>query len=238
MEEEMIVGKKLEDYVDRGDRNIVRRAVSGHDSESRNLVRLALVSAKGTRTVVGAELSPLIINGRYKGGCAHMTDISITEKQNHNLYDRALLGIVKLNRKGDVLFANKSMLQMLNMKDYHGVGVFDLLPDEESKKYVREQLISRFSWKCDEYPVDLLRAGDDARVPVLISAFPETDLDGERVIGSFAIVCNMVSKRMHYLIESHHCEKDLLQAVMKELALIIPFDLVAVAKYSDDRKFS
>ena len=237
-EERPLMGKSLEAYFSGDDQNIVRNAILSPDSQGPGIVRLTMVSVKGFQTVVNAEIGPLIIDGHHKGGYAHIIDISVAERLHKRLYDRALLGIVKLNRKGEILFANRSMLQMLNMQDYQGSSVFDLLPNESSRKLVRSQLDSRFGWKSDEYPMELLRSGDHEKVPVMISAFPESDLSGQRVVGSFAIVRNVVAQKMRQLIESYHDEKKLLQAVLKKLSLVVPFDLATVSMYSSDRKFA
>jgi PAS domain S-box-containing protein len=236
--EKSLIGKRLEAYFRGDDQNIVRDALSNQDTRHPGIVRMTMESARGGQAVVDAEVGPLVINGQYKGGYAQVTDISLADQQHNRLYDRVLLGIVKLNCKGDILFANKSMLQMLNLEDYQGVNVYDLLPDDQSKEQVRRYLDARLDGKSDEYPLELLRAGDRARVPVMVSAIPDTDLSGERVIGSFAIVRSMVANRMHDHIESHHDERELLQAVLGELSLVVPFDIVSVSKYSYDRKWA
>lgn len=236
--ERPLMGKRLEDYFSGDDRNIVREAIACPDNQGPGIVRLTVVSTQGGRTVVNAEIGPLIIDDHHMGGYVHITDISIAEKQHKQLYDRALLGIAKLNRQGEILFANRSLLQMLNTQEYQGISVFDLLPEESSRKLVASQLESRFGWKSDEYPIELLRFGDHEKVPVMISAFPETDLSGKRVVGSFAIVRCVMAQKMRHLIESHHDEKTLLQAVLKKLSLVVPFDMATVSMYSFDRKFA
>lgn len=238
VEDRPLVGKPLSDYFKMEDRQSVQDAVMNRDSTGGSILRLTMHSAKGRQTIVGAEIGPVIIDGVFRGGYAHITDITLAEKQHHQLYDRSLLGIVNLNRRGEIVFANKSMLQMLNMEDYQGVSVFDILPDDKARQFVRKQLDSRFGWESNEYPLELIRTGDGARLPVMVSAFPQTDLSGRRVIGSFAILRSLVGRRMHYHIECNHDEKALLDGVMKELAIVIPYDLVAVSKYSSDRKFS
>lgn len=237
-EERPLIGKPLSDYFNMEEQQSVQDAIMNRKTTGSGIHRLTMRSAKGRQTVIGAEVGPVIIDGIYRGGYAHITDISLAESQHHQLYDRSPLGIVNLNRRGDIVFANKSMLQMINMEDYLGVSVFDLLPDEKAQQFVREQLNSRFEWESNEYPLELKRAGDGARLPVMVSAFPQTDLSGNCVIGSFAILRSQVGRRMHYHIENNHDDKELLNAVMKELALVIPYDLVSVSKYSSDRKFA
>jgi PAS domain S-box-containing protein len=233
-----LVGKRLEDYFSDEDRHIVRDSIACSDSDGPGITRLTVVSAEGGRTVVRAEIGPLIIDDRNIGGYVHITDISIAEKQHKQLYDRALLGIAKVNRKGEILFANRSLLQMLNTQEYHGINIFDLLADESSRKWVGSQLESRYGWKSSEYPIELQRFGDREKVPVMISAFPETDLSGKRVVGSFAIVRCVLAQKIRHLIESHHEEKTLLQAVLRKLSLVVPFEIATVSMYSVDRKFA
>ncbi len=237
-EESPLVGKPLVDLFRTGDRRSIQDAVMNRDSTAGSILRVTMRSAKGRQTIVGAEVGPVIIDDAYLGGYAHITDMTFAEHQHHQLYDRALLGMVNLNRLGEIVFANKSLLQMLNMDDYQGVSIFDILPDDKTRQFVREQLYSRFGWKSNEYPLELKRLSDGALLPVMVSAFPQTDLSGRCVIGSFAILRSQVGRRMHYHIERNHDEVELLQGVMRELALVIPYDLVAVSKYSSDRKFS
>jgi PAS domain S-box-containing protein len=238
VEERSLIGKSLSDYFKMEEQQSVQNAVTSGEAAEIGIHRLTVRSARGRQTIVGAEIGPVIIDNIYRGGYAHITDISLAEIQHHQLYDRCPLGIVNLNRRGDIVFANKSMLQMINMEDYRGVSVFDILPDDKAQQLVREQLDSRFEWKSDEYSLELMRAGDGARLPVMVSAFPQTDLSSSCVIGSYAILRSQVGRRMHYHIENNHDETELLNAVMKELALVIPYDFVSVSKYSSDRKFT
>jgi PAS domain-containing protein len=237
-EEKTLVGKRLADYFNDEDRKVVQDLLSVPDHLGPGIVCLTMVSIRGGRAVVNAEIGPLIVDDLHIGGYAHITDVSLAEKHQQQAYDRALLGIARLNREGELLFANRSLLQLLNMQDYRGICVFDLLPDEASRKLVRRQLDSRFAWQSDEYTVDLLRSGDNEKIPVMISAFPETDLSGRRVARSLAIVQSMMAPKMRYIVESHRDEKELLKAVLNKLSLVVPFDLATVSRYSLDRQFA
>lgn len=238
-QEETVIGHELSLYFEKDDKKIVTDTILNHNQPWPTILRLKLISSNEKHIPVVSEIGPLMINGRYKGGYAHFTDVSLVDQQNNQLFDRALLGIVKLNCNGDILFANKSMLQILNMSDYQGVNVYDLLPDDETKKTVKDYLDSRTKGRSDEYKLNLVRYGDKITVPVMVSAFPETDLSGNKVIGSFAIVRCLVAERMHHHIESRHQnEAEMLEKVAKELSLVVDYDCITVAKYSNDLRFA
>ncbi len=236
-DEDSIIGKRLSDYFMDDDREIINASITQQATKSPAIGRMTMLSAKGKRAFVGVEIGPVIVDDHPKGGYAYITDISVAEEQRNRLYERSLLGIVNLNRKGDIVYANKSMLQMLNIESYQDTTVFDFLPDARSRELVQAQLDSRFGWQSAEYPLELVRAGDNIHVAVMVSAFPQTDLNGERVIGSFAIVRSLLDRQMHEHIESNHNEIELLRGVMKGLSLVIPYDLASVNKYSHDNRY-
>jgi PAS domain S-box-containing protein len=187
-QDETVIGHELSQYFEKDDKKIVSDTILNRNQPRPTILRLNLIAQNGKRTPVGSEIGPLVINKRYKGGYAHFTNFSLVDKQYNQLFDRALLGIVKLNCDGDILFANKSMLEILNMSDYQGVNVYDLLPDDETKKTVKDYLDSRKEGKSDEYKLDLVRYGDTITVPVMVSAFPETDMIFVLLVQSFQIM--------------------------------------------------
>lgn len=92
--EETLIGHDLSQYFEKEDKKIVSDTILNRNQLQPAILRLNLIALDGKRTPVGSEIGPLVINGQYKGGYAHFTDISKVDLQYNQLFDRALLGTV------------------------------------------------------------------------------------------------------------------------------------------------
>jgi PAS domain S-box-containing protein len=230
-----LIGVALEDLFDGGGKDFVRNALRQDSKNSQDLRSLFLKPDNGQAIPVGIEIGPVVIDGQYRGGYAHITDISKHVELQNRIFDRALMGIIKLDLKGNITFANKSMLQLVGLEDWRNRSVQSFLPDQETWDLVKQKLGERIvGGQSDEYELNIRRVSDQQLVPVKVSAFPETDLSGKRIIGSFAIVHSIVSDKIHQHIETLRNENALLEAVAGELRVLIPFDLMSVSEYSTD----
>jgi PAS domain S-box-containing protein len=232
---ESLTGYALEDLFNGDEKNFVRVALQQNSQFSKDLRALSLKSENGRTIPVGIEIGPVTIKDEYKGGYAHITNISKPVELQNKIFDRALMGIIKLDLKGNITFANKSMLQLVGMENWRNRSVKGILPNRETWDLVKKKLGERIiDGHSDEYDLIIKRVTDQQQIPVKVSAFPETDLSGKRIIGSFAIIRNIVADKIHQHIETHRNENALLEAVAEELRVLIPFDLMAVSEYSAD----
>lgn len=232
---ESLIGDTLEGLFEGDEKQIVHDAVHKDGHHQGELRQLSLRSATGDSTPVGVELGPVVIDGTYKGGYAHITDITRPVELQNKVFDQSLMGIIKLDHRGNVTFANKSMQQLVGTTDWRNRSVRDFLPDEKTWEMVQEKLAKRISiGKSEEYELEVKRLNDQKLIPVMVSAFPELDLSGNKVIGSFAMVRNILAEKIHRHIETYRDENSLLTAVAAELSLMVPFDLMAVSEYSSD----
>jgi PAS domain S-box-containing protein len=145
--------------------------------------------------------------------------------------------ITKVNRDGRFTYGNRAMCVIVGADSIEGRVLEDFFHDA-SLATVREHLESRFSrGAADEYEVEALRPGDHVRVPVRISALPDTDARGE-TIGAIAVVRDLLAEAVagaiHGAVEELRDSRAILRAVATECARILPFDMFGVTVYSAD----
>ncbi|KPK54489.1 MAG: hypothetical protein AMS22_05760 [Thiotrichales bacterium SG8_50] len=147
-------------------------------------------------------------------------------------------GAVRLNRRGDITYANEALCQILGVQSGKGLNLRDIFPDEKDFAEVSKNLKERFSERVgNDYCVEITRRSDGAKVPVNIIAVPETDEAG-KVIGSFAFIRDLSEERKAHQIHKHiETERDwrrMLERVAEEVREIIPFDWLTISLYSVD----
>ena len=146
-------------------------------------------------------------------------------------------GIAKVNRQGVYTYGNRAICEIVGVESMEGRKISDLFEGQDLT-VVLEHFERRLTRRAaDEYRVELTRPTDGVKVPVLISALPETNELGE-VVGGIAIFRDLltedVSAKMHQAIEQLPDSQTILEAVAKEINRVIPFDLFSITLYSAD----
>jgi PAS domain S-box-containing protein len=232
-----MIGKPLKSFFEGYESDLVQQALSQDTTTAPAIQRLNIRSSSGKRVPVGVELARVLIGGKSVGGYAHLTDISRPVKLQNEVFDRLMLGIIRVNSERKVTFMNKNLREMLDITgdDWQCRPIDDLLPDTENKKKIHRKLHDRFDkGVSDEYEARFLRR-DKRSIPVKITAAPEKTHTG-KVIRTIAVIRSMVQERMHEHIEREREPQKLLQAVMEEMLSAIPFDRAYVVLYSQDEK--
>jgi PAS domain S-box-containing protein len=229
-----LIGRNLEDFFQSDDKAFIHKLISKGSREMPITGRFEIKTAGGGSVTVGLEIGPLNIGEKFRGGYANFTNISRAMEVVNQVFDKAPLGVLKTNRKGKIIYANPSMMYMCGMDNWQGKKLRDIAPDKKNYEKVSKGLEKRLKGISGEYNIEITRIDDKKRIPVRISAFPETDLDGKKVIGSFAIIQNLTRDRMHRHIETIRNVEELLTAVAVETRLLVPFDLFYVSEYSTD----
>ena len=159
--------------------------------------------------------------------------IGLTRKQ----VDGVPLAITKVDGHGAFIYANHAMCDILGVESVEGLTLRDAFTGEDLAT-VSRHLASRFaSGASDEYEVTITRPRDGVRVPILVSAMPETNAQGE-VVGAISIVRDLLAKDV--LSKVNESVQDLrdgfaiLEAVARQCQRIVPFDAFGVTLYSVD----
>ena len=233
---EKIIGKPLASFFDGYERDLVHQALSG-DEKAPVLEALSIRTSNGESVPVGVNLARVFIDGKPAGGYAHITNISRPITLQNQVFDRLLLGIIRLNHERKITFMNRNLKEMLGITgdDWKSRPIDWLIPDVENKKIIDSQLDERFvQGKSDEYTTSFRRMdGRKIPVPVQITAAPEKDEKG-RVIRTIGFVRSMVRERMNQHIIKQRDPQTLMQEVMEDIQSAIPYDRAYVALYNSD----
>jgi PAS domain S-box-containing protein len=233
-----IEGENLESFFNNQDeKEFIRSIVHGSAGQRPAMRKLQLLgkSAEGPITL-GAEIAPMVISGKSRGTYACVTDITMAERQLLRVFDRLTMGILKASLSGEITYANEEFLRLVGTETWKGKTIQEILGPGDALAKVEEGLERRKRGLSDEYGVDFTRP-DQKKVPVMISAAPETDLNG-RPTGTLAIVRSMEQEEAAASIYEHiGKERDwkiLLEKVAEEIQQLVSYDLAIFTRYSSD----
>jgi len=232
---ESVTEIQFESFFEGHEKDFVLNTIRGKHGEEVGVRRLQLKSGADQSIPVGAEIGPVFINGEHRGGYACMVDLSLQEKTNMEIFNKSPFGIIKVDTAERFTYANFKALEMFGMNEWGNKELKDVFPDDDNYMILKRQLEKRKMGLSDEYEIELTRLSDEKRIPVKISAIPETDLKGN-VVGSLAIVRSMLLERTVEAIHNHvatiHDGQEILQEVAKEVEHIIPFARFSVSLYN------
>jgi len=230
-----LVGKPLADFFDAAHARWVTDALRGPEPVLRPI---ALRTGDGGRLMVGAEVGPLFVGREIQGGFATLVDISGPMDFQTRVFNRSLLGILRVNLQEEFTYANPTLLHMLGTDTVEGKRIRDIL-DDDNYKIVQEQLLKRRKGESSEYRVKFRRLSDGKLVPIMLAAMPETDLQNN-VVGAVSFARSMIledaSEKIQDHIQNLRDARRLLAAVTEEIRGILAFDLLSVALYSEGRQ--
>jgi len=233
-----IEGEKLESFFRNQDEKEFIRSIGYGSPEQRPAMRKLQLRGKdaGKAIPVGTEIAPIVISGRSRGAYACVTDITMNEREMLRVFDRLTLGILKASLSGEITYANEEFLRIVGVQDWKGKTIQEILGQGEAWSEVEKGLERRKQGLSDEYRVEIIRP-DKTRVPVLISAAPETDLNGKPT-GTMAIIRSMELEEtvaaIHRHIEKKRDWKILLEKVAREVRQLVSYKLAIFTRYSDD----
>jgi PAS domain S-box-containing protein len=233
-------GKYLHEFFEGEEKDFVRAALTGKPGERPGIRRLQLITPNGKSIPVGVEIGPLIINGEKKGSYACIVNLSRGFRGEMEVFDESPVGIMKLTLNGEFTYVNRKALEIIGADAWQVRTIQDIFPDEENFQKVEKKLKRRKQGLSEEYEIEATRLDNGRRIPVMIAAAPEADLNGN-IVGSMAIVRSVVIERavekIHKHIESIRDEQKMLFAVAEEIQTLVSFDLMAVAVYDADLRF-
>jgi PAS domain S-box-containing protein len=215
----------------------VLKTIQGAHGQKTLIRQLNLTSQVGANVCVHAEIAPLFIDGKYRGAYATLTDMSPFTELQKRVFEKSPLGIIRVNRNMEVIYANQAALDMTGAKRAEGWELFDIVPDDENRAILGNQFERRMKGASDEYVIEIKRVDDGRTVPVRIAATPEFDNLGN-MVGALGIVRSLeyeqASEAFHRHIETSYEWEELLTKIADETARIIPYDLFLVSIYTRD----
>jgi len=239
-----VVGKPLESFFEDDEKEYVKNVFYSVWNHKDYYVRRLNVKRNGEQQPISLLIRSIFIDGEHLGGYAEMFDLSYEKKTENQIFDLLPAGILRLNIKGQIIYANSSALNIFGAYTLNGMTVSDLFRDEEAydkkkelKKFLNERLDNGLGKK---YMVVIKRVNDGKTIPIEIFAKPEFDLAGT-VIGSFAILRSIVKENTSEMIRSHieSCQnwKDMLRVVAKDVSNAIMYDIFIIWIYSADLRY-
>jgi PAS domain S-box-containing protein len=235
-----LAGRRFDAFFRGEDQAFVRKALSRRSAGAPRVRPLQCVLASGQRVPVGVEIGPLRFGRENRGGYACMVNLSHPARIERDIMDRSPFGVLRLDLHLRLTYANPKGLEILGMDTWEGRTIRDVVPDAKNFQIIRRQLARRRRGLVDEYQVEITRFTDKERIPVMISAMPETDLQGQ-VVGVRAQVRSLVLQKateaIHTCLATPCSCQEMLRAVAVAMGKVVPFDLFAVSVYSKDGTF-
>ncbi len=237
-----IKGKKLEAFFENDDEKVFIRQAVQAGSSARPSMRKLYLTAKETKDPipVGVELAPILIDGKSCAVYACFTNITQPEQQMLRVFDRSPLGILKASISGTITYANDELLNIFGVEKWKGKTIREILGDGQPWAEVEKALERRKQGLSDEYRLEITRGGSK-KIPIMVSAAPETDLSGKPT-GTLAIIRSLEREEtitaIHQHIEKERDWKILLDNVANEIKRVVSYDLCIFTRYSDDGKHS
>lgn len=232
-----LAGQPLAPLFDKQDHEFISQALAPRPTPTPMLRVLTLQPALADPIPVGIELAPIMILDRHVGGYASMVDISGPMAGLHQVMEQTPLGIIRINAKHEVTYANPRAREMTGATGpVRGIPVERLFPDPKNLAIFQREARKRFeNGQPSEYPVEITRIDDGRPVPVMIAATPERDPRGT-IIGSMAIIRSMelekANEDINFLIATCLNTEELVHKVAAVIGGVCPFDMLTVSVYS------
>lgn len=157
--------------------------------------------------------------------------MNLSKRQHQRaVFERASIGVIETDCDGRVSYANPHAMNLAGVQRYEGLDLRALFHDPAQ---LDEQLRNRRAGLVGNYRARLVRQSDQALLPVEVTAVPITDAEG-RITGSFALLRHPLEEEINRIHQEVDEPDSVLFRVMQELHKVVPYDLVAVTRYSAD----
>jgi PAS domain S-box-containing protein len=155
------------------------------------------------------------------------------------VFDSSPLGIVRVNLKLDITYANRALLDITGMTDWTGTNIHDIVPDEQNFARISSRFRRRRKGFSDQYEIELTRVNDGKRIPVKVAAMPVRD-GSKKVVGAISIIRDISVEKAIQAFDKHleRCSSasDILREIALQAEKLIPYDYCAASVYSRDLK--
>jgi PAS domain S-box-containing protein len=150
-----------------------------------------------------------------------------------NFLDRLELPAIKLDPAFVITYANPATSALLGTNaDLRGRSIYDIFPRSPT---VSSQFAKRRQGKGDIYDTEIIRPGNERRIPVRVAGTPMLDDEGN-CLGTLGIVRSLeheqATEAIHALISTERDDDALLTKVAQLVHALVPFDGFMVTQYS------
>jgi PAS domain S-box-containing protein len=233
---EVAEGVNILDHISAdAEQQYVLATVRGDYGSQPRVRRLRLTKRGGARITVNAEVGPLFIDGKDRGGYVVLTDVSAILKSEERIFDEAPLGIVRLDDKRSLIYANRTAREILGIGEaaIEGLTIWEFVSSEDARSILKEQAKLRDQGLSNEYPLEIRRLNDRESVPITVASMPEVDSSGHTV-GTLSIIRSRAAEEIDKCIGRYRSDKDILEGVAKIVRKLIPCRSFVVSIFSYD----
>jgi signal transduction histidine kinase len=155
------------------------------------------------------------------------------------LFDKAEFGVVGINRNGAIGYTNKWICKLLRRQIKNGTSFREFIKDSENLEAFDQEIERRLAGKSGHYLLTLDAKGQPAKVQVF--GTPVRDANG-KVVAAIAFISNASTESLRDSILnvgiSNAHPLDSLDKLRRLLEPSFPFDMLTVALYDDNMKYS
>ena len=187
---EETIGRPVTDFLDESNRRILEEQMTKRRRGEHDSYELSWSGKDGQKIDTIMSPKPILdANGQPDGSFAVITDITErkraedglreSEKQYRNLVDNALVGIYKSNLKGEVLYVNDALLEMMefdSLEDMVSSGVVARYKNPEDRKTLLENL--ERSGHVNNFEVDQVTKNGNTKNIILNAVLEEDVISG------------------------------------------------------------
>jgi PAS domain S-box-containing protein len=148
-----------------------------------------ILNAKGEVTQYFAMIEDISIKKRLE------ESLQIEKEKYRNIIANMNLGLLEVDKNGEILLANQSFLKMSGyaMEELKGQNASELLLTKESREVMKRKDVIRETGKTDSYEVQVINKNQQKR-HWLISGAPNLDINGE-IIGTIGIHLDITEQK-------------------------------------------
>ena len=217
----------------------VRKALSAKGN--RRLHQFALVSGANRYSVL-VEFGKIKAKGPTSG-YALLVDMSELVDAEHKALEASPYGMLKLDRKYRIVYANKRALEFIERGADEVIGrdAADFVSDRASRQEVTRQRVQRSAGRGGEYPVVIKRPKSGKMMHLRVTAVPSFNTTGEinGVLTALQpIDYEVARRRIAHLVATQTDHRALFTGIMEIVREFVEFDWADLSVYTRDGDYA
>jgi PAS domain S-box-containing protein len=221
--------------------------------ESAGEVRQLLISGAHQlyhfELVTEAKRHPVLVEfGRFiseqkTGGFAFLIDMSDAVEAEHRALDASPHGIVKLDARSRILYANQNLLDILELPfdEVCGRDARDFVKDNESLKEVNHQIAERQKGRGGEYEITITRAKSGTKTRLRLTSYPSFEASGQyagMLTSVVPIDGEIARNEIARLVATQTSYQALFEGVIEIVKRFIAFDWADLSVFTPERDYA
>ena len=232
------LGQELATRFGRGMADEVRQQLK---SKKHSLQQLNL-DADGQAHPVLAEFGTFKSDGRA-GGFAFLVDMKAAVEAEHRALEAAPYGMLKLDSKHRVVYANRNLLELLelSLEDVVGRDSRDFIHDVRSRQEATRQFAERRRGRGGEYELSLTRSKSKDTIRLRVVSSPSYDTSGQfsgMLASIVQIDLEIARNAIAKLVATQTDYRILFKGITNIVRKFIPFDWADLSLYTPERDFA